>query len=142
MRHRALGAVEVVDMEALRGRLTASMAGPRPGRMVAERLCAACVELFEVDGAAVSVMYDEVLGRPYAASGPLCGELGELQFTLGEGPAVEAVSTAWPALRADLNDPRDSRWPGYTSAALQRGVQAVFALPVYVGAVPVGALEL
>jgi hypothetical protein len=130
------------DVETLRTRLTGSLDGPGRGQVVGERLCAACVELLDVDGAALSVMYDGELSRSYAASSSIARELDELQATLGEGPCVEAISTAAPSLRPDLNRPADGRLPGFTSAALQRDVQAVFSLPVYLAAVPVGALDL
>jgi hypothetical protein len=42
----------------------------------------------------------------------------------------------------DLNSVAASRWPAFTREALYRGVHAVFALPVYVTALPVGALDL
>jgi hypothetical protein len=45
-------------------------------------------------------------------------------------------------LMANLNKARADRWPGFVGEALRRGVQAVFALPVYVAGLPVGALDL
>jgi hypothetical protein len=130
------------DVGPLRDRLTASLAGAGRGKTVGDRLCAACVDVLDVDGAALSVMFDGVLSRSYAASNPMVRELDELQFTLGEGPCIEAISTARPAFHVDFNDSGDARWPGFSDAALQRGVQALFALPVYVAALPVGALDL
>lgn len=130
------------DVGPLRDQFTASLAGVGPGKTVADRLCTACVDLLDVDGATLSVMYDGAPSRSYGASSPMGRELGELQFTLGEGPCIEAINTASPAFRADLNDSGDDRWPSFSNAALRRGVHAVFALPVYVAASPVGALDL
>lgn len=129
-------------VEAVHGQLAAAMAGAGRGRAAADRLCAACVELLDVDGAALSIMYDGVVSRSFAASSPLSRELDELQFVLGEGPCTEAIRTSAPALKADLNDSGDVRWPGFTDEALRRGVQAVFALPVSVAAAPIGALDM
>jgi hypothetical protein len=42
----------------------------------------------------------------------------------------------------DLRSPTISRWPGFAPGALAAGVRAVFGLPLRVGAIPVGALDL
>jgi hypothetical protein len=130
------------DIERLRDGLTASMAGAGRAATVADRLCNACVEFLGVDGAAVSVIYDGVVSRSLGASGALSRELDEMQFTLGEGPCLEAVSGSGPVLMADLSDAATARWPGFADAAIRRGVLAVFALPVMVASFPVGALDL
>lgn len=130
------------DAEHLRGQFAAALDGPARGQAVAERLCSACVTLLDVDGAALSVMYDGTLSRSFAASSPLSSELDELQFTLGEGPCTDAVTWKAPSVMPDLNSDAAARWPAFTREALSRGVRAVFALPVYVAALPVGALDL
>jgi hypothetical protein len=100
------------------------------------------VDLLDVDGAALSIIYDGVISRSLGASGQLSRELDEMQFTLGEGPCLEAVSQWRPVLIADLDDPATSVWPAFAGAALQRGVRAVFALPVSAAASAIGALDL
>ena len=122
--------------------LTAAVDGVRGARAIAYRLCTACVELLDVDGAALSMIYDGVLSRSLGSSSPLSGELDELQFTFGEGPCLESASRAAPVLVADLNDAGAQRWPAFASAAAKRGVRAVFALPVAVAGFPIGALDL
>jgi hypothetical protein len=52
------------------------------------------------------------------------------------------VSERLPVLVADLNDPTLTVWPAFAGAALQRGVRAVFALPVTAAATAIGALDL
>lgn len=130
------------DDDRVRAGLTAALDGARGVRAVTERLCAACVDLLEVDGAALSVIYDGVLSRSLGASSALSTELDELQFTLGEGPCLQSAEGVRPVLVADLNDPAAQRWPAFAGAAARRGVRAVFALPVLVAGVPVGALDL
>jgi len=127
---------------AMRLELTAAMAGPGRGREAADRLCGACVSLLDVDGAALSVIYDGAISRSLGSSSSVSRELDELQFTLGEGPCLDAVRSAAPVLIPDLNDPAMQRWPGFARAATQRGVRAVFALPVAVASLPIGALDL
>jgi len=132
----------VRDGDRIHDGLTAAVDGVQGARAVADRLCAACVELLEVDGAALSVIYDGGLSRSLGSSSVLSGELDELQFTLGEGPCLESASRAAPVLVADLNDAVADRWPAFASAAAERGVRAVFALPVAVVGFPIGALDL
>lgn len=127
---------------AMRMELTAALSGPGRGREAADRLCGACVTLLDVDGAALSMIYDGAISRSLGSSSGVSRDLDELQFTLGEGPCLDAVRSAAPVLIPDLNDPAMDRWPGFARAATQRGVQAVFALPVAVASLPIGALDL
>ena len=65
--------------------------------------------------------------------------LEDLQFTLGEGPSLEASVTGIPVLAADLAATA-SRWPAFTAPALDLGVNAVFAFPLRIGAINLGTL--
>jgi GAF domain-containing protein len=72
-------------------------------------------------------------------TGAVSAEVEQLQFTLGQGPGVDAASTGAPVLAPDLAaDP--SRWPGFAPAAAALGVRAVFAFPMQIGAISVGSL--
>lgn len=53
----------------------------------------------------------------------------ELQFTLGEGPCVDAYDTGRPVSEPDLADPTALRWAAFSAPALDAGVRAVFAFP-------------
>jgi hypothetical protein len=65
-------------------------------------------------------------------------ELEQVQFALGQGPGLDAAARA-PVLVPDLAD-AVARWPVFVPAALALGVRAVFALPLRIGAIGVGAL--
>jgi hypothetical protein len=70
-------------------------------------------------------------------------ELEELQFTLGQGPCVDAAAGNGPVLVADMSkDDSRRRWPLFAPAAAERGVRGMFALPVQAGAVRLGVLDL
>jgi hypothetical protein len=71
---------------------------------------------------------------------PVSVELGDLQFTLGEGPCVDAFARRRPVLIPVL-DETVARWPAYTPEAHRRGVRAVFAFPIQIGAVRLGVLD-
>jgi hypothetical protein len=74
---------------------------------------------------------------------PVGEQLAELQLTLGEGPCHDVLAWAAPVLAVDLGD-SDScgRWPAFTPEARELGAEAVFALPLAVGAIRAGALGL
>ncbi len=132
----------VSGSERVREGLTAAISGLRRGRPVADRLCRACVELLDVDGAALSIVNDGAITRALGSSGPVSSELIELQFTLGEGPCLEAVLTSAPVMIADLNGPAARLWPTFAREAWQEGVRSVFALPVVVAGFPMATLLL
>jgi hypothetical protein len=112
------------------------------GRDLAERLCAACVDVLVVDGATLSIRQDGSVGGSFGASNTLSRELDELQFTCGEGPGLEAGTEGFPVLVADLEGGSVERWPAFAPAALQRGVRAIFAVPVFMASVHLGVLGL
>jgi hypothetical protein len=76
------------------------------------------------------------------ATDRLAADLEELALTVGEGPCVDA-ELGDPALVPDVLAAESlNRWPVFAGAAAQAGVRAVFALPVQVGAVSLGVLDL
>jgi hypothetical protein len=66
----------------------------------------------------------------------------ETQYTLGEGPCVDAYNLERPVIEPDLAAPETPRWPLFSPVALQAGARAVFAFPLRTGAVRLGALGL
>ena len=94
-----------------------------------------------VDGASVTAVSDLIAREPLFASDALSARLEDLQFTTGEGPAARDFRLGSPVLIPDL-EAMAARWPGFVSAAIAAGAQAVFALPLQVGAIRVGVLTL
>lgn len=129
-------------LERLRAELGESMAGAGTPLAAADLLCRACVHLLEVDGASISLTYPGSSRGTFGASGELTGRLDQLQFTLGEGPCLDAVRDGAPVLVADLEDPAEQRWPALRQEVLRAGVGALFALPVSAGSTYIGALDL
>jgi hypothetical protein len=85
---------------------------------------------------------DNYAGATIAASGPSSRRLEELQFSLGEGPGIDAFASRRPVLVADLLAHGSSRWPGFAPAAHDQAVRAVFAFPLQVGAARAGAMDV
>lgn len=64
----------------------------------------------------------------------------DLQFTLGEGPAIEASRSGRAVFEPDLTS--SERFPNFAPEAIALGLVAAFALPLQVGAARLGALDL
>jgi hypothetical protein len=104
-------------------------------------LCEAAVHTLPIAGASLTLTTAVGHRTLLAASDGVSARLDELHFTLGEGPAVDAVSRGHPVLAGDLADPGTAgRWPAFSGAAIEAGVRAVFALPLQIGAVCLGVL--
>lgn len=107
------------------------------------RLCRAAARSLPASGAGVTLMgRGEQPASTVAASSPRIRRLKDLQFVLGEGPCVEAYLSRRPVLEANLATNGMGRWPGYTLALQERGVNAVFAFPLQVGAARLGVLDV
>lgn len=120
---------------------TAEAAPGSVGRL--HRLCAVLTRVLPASGIGLSLLTDDnVGGGTVAASDAESRVLEELQFTLGEGPCIDAYASRRPVLEPDLATHGFRRWPGFAPAARQRGVQAVFAFPLQVGAARAGALDV
>jgi hypothetical protein len=105
-----------------------------------QRLCALCVKVTGVTGVAISIAADDARST-VCATDDASDRLEDLQDTLGEGPAVEALRRGTSVLVADLAA-SDGRWPGFTPAATDEGVRAVVVLPLRMGAADLGTLAM
>ena len=120
-----------------------AVVGDEHGEGAANRLCEACVALFDVDAAAISLIVDGAHTATVGASGPTARVLDELQFTLGEGPAVDAVTRRAPVLVTDLAEAGGAtRWPTYRPAILVHGIRSLYAIPIAIVGHFMGALTL
>lgn len=131
-----------VSLEEMRAQLNAAVVGAAPGIPAANELCLASLELLGVDGAAVSMIYGGSSRGTFGASSDTSRRLDEYQFTFGEGPCLDAVATQEAVMVPDLDSPHERRWPGFTGAALNEGIRGVFAMPIMITSVCVGALDL
>lgn len=107
-----------------------------------QRLCRVATRSLAASGVGVSVLSGVGAQVTAAASDLRFDRIEELQFTVGEGPCIDAFSTRRPVLCPDLEQDSTLRWPGYGPAARSEGVRAVFAFPMQVGAVRLGAVDV
>ena len=117
-------------------------AGERDTPGLLHRICVTAVDTLTASGAGVSLMTDEGMRGICAASDPRSAHLEELQFTLGEGPCVDAFESRRPVLVPDLADELMIRWPAYAPAIHEKGIRAVFAFPLQIGAARLGVLDV
>ncbi|MGF1655109.1 MAG: GAF domain-containing protein [Actinomycetales bacterium] len=109
---------------------------------LADRLVAACAAAVPVTGVGLILMTDDGPAGVVAASDDAAATMEQLQFSLGEGPCVDSSVTGRPALHPELARTGPHRWPLFSSAALQAGIGAIYALPLRVGAIRLGVLDL
>jgi hypothetical protein len=105
-------------------------------------LCRTATRELPASGVAISLLTQEGLWATVAASDTASKALEELQFTLGEGPCLDAFAAGRPILVSDLAQDGVGRWPVYCSNAQGRGVHSVFAMPMQIGAARLGILDV
>ena len=112
------------------------------GTSAAPRLCAVCAEVTDVDGAGIMLLTGDRPQGSVCTSDDISTVIEELQYTLGEGPCIDAHRQHIPVVEPDLADPITMRWTAFSPAAVAAGARAVFGFPLSVGGTHVGAMNL
>lgn len=105
-------------------------------------LCAGCVKITGVTGAGVMLMSGDIPRGSLCTTNAVSHLIEELQYTLGEGPCIDAYQQDQVVTEPDLADPVTRRWPAFTPPTVAAGVRAMFGFPLRVGTVRLGALNL
>lgn len=106
------------------------------------RICEVSVEITAVTGAGMMLMSRDVPHEGGWSSDGVGARIEALQYTLGEGPSIDAFDQDRPMVEIDLANPSALRWVAFSPLAVDAGAQAVFAFPLHVGAIRLGALTL
>ncbi|MGI5470828.1 GAF and ANTAR domain-containing protein [Streptomyces sp. CA-132043] len=102
-----------------------------------------CARALGVDGVALSLLSsDQASELVWVSQNGVSGPLEDLQFTLGEGPGVDAVARGAVVLEPDLARLPAGRWPLLLPELASLRVGAVFCFPLLVGRVCLGVLTL
>lgn len=105
-------------------------------------VCAAVVSLVDgVDAATLTVRANSRAQETWGASDEWAASLEELQYTLGEGPGLDAFKTGNVVLAPYLGS-EQARWPAFVQAVSSLGLGAAVAFPLQVGAIRLGTLDL
>ena len=99
------------------------------------------MSLLPVSGAAVSLMAPAHSQSVASAFDGTARAIQDLEFTLGEGPAIDSYVDGRPVLVGDVHKV-SRRWPQFVTAVAAMGVEAVFALPLQTAATKIGVLVL
>ena len=111
--------------------------GPAPAR-----LCEVCAEVMAMTGAGIMLMSGDVARGSVCSSNPVSALIEDLQYTLGQGPCVDAYGQDQPVLEPDLAGAGGGRWIAFSPTAVSAGARAIFGFPMRVGAIRIGALNL
>jgi hypothetical protein len=123
-------------------RILALLSVTADGGWSSMRLCEAARDITGAAGAGAMLMSGDVAVGSLCTTNQVSSLVEELQFTLGEGPCVDAYKQDRVVLEPDLQIGGMPLWPAFTPPAVEAGVQAVFAFPLRVGTVRLGALDL
>lgn len=107
-----------------------------------DSLCAPIVRALPIDGAALSTIGGPLNAESVCASDAAAARLDEMQLDLGEGPCWDAVTARAPVFESPFGSGRSPRWPALVQALEGEAIGAIFAFPLVVGPLSVGALDL
>lgn len=138
------GVVAVAELGTVTRTLLGIVRDGAGDHLLAQRICQACVDGLDIDGAAISLLTASSSRETLWATDATAELLEDLQFTLNEGACMEAATTGRPVLVPDLDHTmHTARWPMFAAAvAEQTLVGALFALPLQWGTVNLGVLDL
>jgi GAF domain-containing protein len=133
----------MADLQALRLAVAQAMvAAADGGEPVVARVCRLCAQALPVDGAAFTAMNSDPVRQLLYASDAVATEITELQFSLGEGPCLQAFTMGRPVCVPDLATLDAARWPAFGPAATDLSIGGLFAFPVAIGAITIGVFDL
>ncbi|HVA10205.1 MAG TPA: GAF and ANTAR domain-containing protein [Acidimicrobiales bacterium] len=99
-------------------------------------------DIVGVSGAGVMLMSGDVPHGSLCTTNSVSELIEELQYTLGEGPCVDAYKTDEFVSEPDLANPARPRWLAFSPRAVEAGARSVFGFPLREGAARLGALNL
>jgi hypothetical protein len=107
-----------------------------------EDLCAPFLAALPVTGVAISTLGDPFGSETVCASDAAAARLDEIQLDLGEGPCWQALRSGVPVLEPNLQTTTADQWPIALSQMRDTQLGSVFAFPMHVGTLNVGAVDL
>lgn len=106
------------------------------------RLCGVAAELTGSSGAGVMLLAGGWPQASLCTTDKISSLIEEAQYTLGEGPCVDAHRLGEVVSEPDLAAGGTFRWTSFSRRALGAGAKAVFGYPICIGAARLGALNL
>lgn len=106
------------------------------------QVCKAFTALLPATGAAIVERSDVNRQEVICATDDVSERLETLEFSLGEGPCIQAAHTGRPVLVSDLHKVDHSRWPIFAEAAGRTPARGFYSFPLRIGMTSVGVLNL
>jgi hypothetical protein len=103
---------------------------------------AAVLAVVRVAGASISTMGGILPAETVSASDRHIARVDELQLDLGEGPCWDALASGRPVLEPDLRGAPRKRWPAFSPALDDEPIGSLFAFPMRIGPLRIGAIDL
>ena len=103
-------------------------------------LCSFAAEIVGLTGAGIGLMSERRNLTSVCTSSPIATGLMDLEKTVGEGPCLDACTSMTSIDEDDLKNCIKPPWIAYAPQAVDLGAGAVFAFPIRLGAIRLGAL--
>lgn len=114
---------------------------PGGPEMLGVQIAVACAEVLAVDGVGLSLFGSHSFRTPIGASDPLASAAERLQFTVGEGPCLEAHSRRHQVRASDSDLAR--RWPAFHRELVTKTpFRGIISLPLQGGMSGLAAIDL
>lgn len=105
-------------------------------------LCGPFIGATGVTGASISTLGRPLGSQTVCASSAVAARIDEIQIDTGEGPCWDALRTRRPVLTSNLKQDDGGSWPGARQALRVLDVGALYAFPLFVGELSIGAVDL
>jgi GAF domain-containing protein len=109
-------------------------------RRAVDEVVRACVDLFTVDGSGLMIADPQNTLRYLTSSDAPGHALEDAQSETGQGPCVDTFVYGHPVHTDDMA--AETRWPRSRDTIAEHGVRAVLGVPVRLGGVTVGSLNV
>lgn len=112
-----------------------------PGRVTFDRVVRRAVDVVaSADHCGITLRQRRGRGETVAATGDVVLEVDAAQYSLGEGPCLDAAFESGSCVVDDLR--ADQRWPHWSPLAIDRGIHAALAIRLHADGTTLGALNL
>jgi len=100
------------------------------------------LEAVPVSGVPVSTIGKLLGTETLSATDDRIRRVDELQFDLSEGPCWDALEIRGPVFEPDLQGNPQHSWPAFRQAIQDEEIAAIFAFPLLVGPLRIGAIDM
>src|SRR5215216_4164081 len=106
-------------------RILARLSSDTAGAAGTGRLCTVATEVTKLSGAGITLMRANEPHTVICTTDSVSAHIEELQYTLGEGPCIDAFRLGRPVLEPDLAARQVVSWPVFSRSAVAGGARAV-----------------